>query len=92
MYLLVSMPGLLHVLLARARCSPSGLTRKSKPGPFVAARLLEAGDPGREEVRGDVADVGPPRVWRSAVRSITAMIARRTFTLSSGLTVVFSEM
>ena len=39
-----------------------------------------------------VPSVGPPRVWRSAVLSITALIARRTLTLSSGLTFVLSEM
>ena len=69
-----------------------GFDVKSKPGPSSPPASSKPAIPGGRKCVAVVPSVGPPRVCRSAVRSITALIARRTLTLSSGLTVVLSEM
>ena len=72
--------------------SAFGFDAKSKPGPSSPPASSKPAIPGGRKCVAVVPSVGPPRVCRRAFLSITALIARRTFTLSSGFTVVFSEM
>ena len=79
---------------------PPDATARLEPIPEIEGWWLEIGDgrlgkpptPGAMKWVASVPSVGPPRVCRSAVRSIAALIARRTLTLSRGLTLVLRLM
>src|ERR1700750_1196627 len=72
--------------------SPAGLVTKGSCGRALPPASLNPDRPGGMKCVAIVPSTGPPRVRRSVFLLITAATARRTLTLSNGLTLVFSAM
>ncbi len=78
-----------------AETSGSGLPstdRKSTPVPFAPPASSKPAVPGGRKCVAMSPTVLPPRVSSSALRSMPAMTALRTFGSSNGLIVVFSAI
>ena len=72
--------------------SPSGLARKSTPGPASPPASSKPGCPGGIQCVGMSPTSGPPNALRSASRSNAAESALRTFGSSNGFVVFLSAM